>query len=100
MNNSDLSFFVVSLQVQGTSPSPAATPAPTSRHNQVLSKRKLQDLLHEIDPSETLDDDVEEILLQIADDFIENVISTSCQIAKHRKSNTLEVKDVQLHLGK
>ena len=40
-----------------------------------------------------------QVLLQIADDFIEQVVSSSCQIAKHRKSNTLEVKDVQLNLG-
>lgn len=66
----------------------------------MLTKRKLEDLLHEIDPTETMDDDVEEVLLNIADDFIENVISASCQLAKHRKSNTLDVKDVQLHLGK
>lgn len=39
------------------------------------------------------------ILLQIADDFIDNVINSSCQIAKHRKSNILEAKDVQFHLG-
>jgi len=37
--------------------------------------------------------------MQIADDFIENVVTASCKIAKHRKSNTLEAKDVQLHLG-
>ncbi|CAI9535705.1 unnamed protein product [Staurois parvus] len=66
--------------------------------NQVLTKKKLHDLVREIDPNEQLDEDVEEMLLQIADDFIESVVSAACQLARHRRSNTLEVKDVQLHL--
>jgi len=78
----------------------AGSSSSSSSSSQVVTKRKLQDLLHEIDPRETIDDDVEEVLLQIADDFIENVISSSCQIAKNRKSNTLDVKDVQLHLDR
>ncbi|CAJ0915625.1 unnamed protein product [Ranitomeya imitator] len=65
----------------------------------VLTKKKLHDLVREVDPNEQLDEDVEEMLLQIADDFIESVVSAACQLARHRKSNTLEVKDVQLHLG-
>jgi len=64
----------------------------------LLTKKRLQDLVKEIDPTEVLDDDVEDVLLQIADDFIENVVTSGCQMAKHRKSSTLEVKDVQLHL--
>ena len=40
-----------------------------------------------------------QVLLQVADDFIENVVASSCQLAKHRRSNTLEAKDVQLYLG-
>lgn len=68
------------------------------QENKVLDKRRLQELVKEVDPMEQLDDDVEEVLMHIADDFIDSVVSASCQMAKHRKSNTLEVKDVQMHL--
>ncbi|CAN0285264.1 unnamed protein product [Lampetra fluviatilis] len=64
----------------------------------VLSRKRLQDLVREVDPNEQLDDDVEEMLLQIADDFIENVVSAACKLARHRKSSSLEVRDLQLHL--
>ncbi|RNA19561.1 iron-sulfur NUBPL isoform X1 [Brachionus plicatilis] len=70
----------------------------TSGTSQILDKRALQELVKEVDPTEQLDEDVEDILLQLADDFIDNVINTSCQLAKHRKSNILEAKDVQFHL--
>ncbi|XP_010866711.1 transcription initiation factor TFIID subunit 12 [Esox lucius] len=82
-------------KVMGT-PGPAGRISPEG--SQVLTKKKLQDLVREIDPNEQLDEDVEEMLLQIADDFIESVVTAACQLARHRKSNTLEVKDVQLHL--
>lgn len=78
--------------------SSALLPTAVAMESKVLDKRRLQELVKEVDPLEQLDDEVEEVLLQIADDFIESVVSSSCQIAKHRKSNTLEVKDVQLHL--
>lgn len=70
----------------------------STAESKVLDRRRLQELVKEVDPMEQLDEDVEEVLLQIADDFIENVVTAACQIAKHRKSNVLEVKDVQLHL--
>jgi len=41
--------------------------------NEVLDKKRLQELVKEVDPNEQLDEDVETMLLQIADDFIEQV---------------------------
>ncbi|XP_033306108.1 transcription initiation factor TFIID subunit 12b isoform X1 [Bombus vosnesenskii] len=65
---------------------------------QFLTKTRLQDLVKEVDPTEQLDDDVEEMLLQLADDFVETTVNAACLLAKHRHANTVEVKDVQLHL--
>ncbi|KAG8506790.1 Transcription initiation factor TFIID subunit 12 [Galemys pyrenaicus] len=83
------------VKIPGT---PGAGGRLSPENNQVLTKKKLQDLVREVDPNEQLDEDVEEMLLQIADDFIESVVTAACQLARHRKSTTLEVKDVQLHL--
>lgn len=65
---------------------------------QLLTKPRLQELVREIDPTEQLDEEVEELLLQIADDFVENTVNAACLLAKHRKVSKVEVKDVQLHL--
>ncbi len=66
---------------------------------QVLTRGRLQDLVREVDPNEQLDEEVEELLLQIADDFIESTVNASCQLAKHRQATALDVTDVQMHLG-
>ena len=66
----------------------------------MLDKKRLQELVKEVDPHEQLDEDVEELLLQIADDFIEQTVVASCALAKHRKSPNVDVRDVQLVLEK
>ena len=66
---------------------------------QVLTRGRLQDLVREVDPNEQLDEEVEELLLQIADDFIESTVNASCLLAKHRQASSLDVTDVQMHLG-
>jgi len=65
---------------------------------QLLTKKRLDDLVKEIDPYEQLDDDVKDAILNIADEFVESVISQACQVAKHRNAATVDVKDVQLVL--
>ncbi|KAH8383449.1 hypothetical protein KR009_008710 [Drosophila setifemur] len=64
---------------------------------QMLTKPRLTELVREVDTTTQLDEDVEELLLQIMDDFVEDTVKSTSAFAKHRKSNKIEVRDVQLH---
>ena len=39
-------------------------------------------------------------MLELADEFIDSAIHFACKIAQHRGSDTLDVRDLQLHLGR
>ena len=83
------------------SPSPTPQSVQTKSaesHTQILTRPRLQDLVREVDPTEQLDEDVEELLLQLADDFVENTVNGACNLAKHRHGNTVDITDVRLHL--
>ncbi|TMW52049.1 hypothetical protein DOY81_002829 [Sarcophaga bullata] len=69
-----------------------------SESQPILTKPRLLELVREVDTTAQLDEDVEELLLQIADDFVEDAVKTTCAFAKHRKVSKVEVRDVQLHL--
>lgn len=67
---------------------------------QLLTKTRLRELVKEVDPNEQLEEDVEDLMLQLSDDFVNELVRAACMFAKHRKSNIVEVKDVQIYLGK
>ncbi|XP_019890051.1 transcription initiation factor TFIID subunit 12 isoform X2 [Ooceraea biroi] len=87
-----------SQQTQYISQPPTQVQKQTQPSSTFLTKTRLQDLVREVDPTEQLDEEVEETLLQLADDFVETTVNAACSLAKHRHANTVEVKDVQLHL--
>ena len=70
----------------------------------VLSKKKLDDLVRQVcgagdgSNSQGLHPEVEESVLELADEFFDNVVMSACRLAKLRGSQTLEIKDIQLVL--
>lgn len=65
----------VKTEVQPVIVGPSSGHQPTIDDDKILSKKRLQELVKEIDSNEQLDDDVEDMLMQIADDFIESLVS-------------------------
>ncbi|MCJ1462794.1 Transcription initiation factor TFIID subunit 12 [Pseudocyphellaria aurata] len=72
----------------------------------VLSKKKLEELVRQVtggsgvdnEEGDILSAEVEDTLLQVADDFVDQVIVGACRVAKLRQSSTLELRDIQLIL--
>jgi transcription initiation factor TFIID subunit 12 len=60
----------------------------------VAREYTISDLLHKIDPSASIDPLAEELALDIADDFIDSIVSLAAESARIRGSQTLQANDV------
>ena len=65
-----------------------------------LVGQRVQDLVKSLDPNYTIDIAAEEQILQLADDFMDQVTRQAIRMAQHRGSKTLDVQDLQLVLAK
>ncbi|KAG6576442.1 Transcription initiation factor TFIID subunit 12 [Phytophthora cinnamomi] len=75
--------------------------ASASTTNRALTpNRQLGELLRSIDPKYCFHPAVEELLLDMASDFVQDVVDFSGKLAKHRRSTTLEPRDLQFCLAK
>ncbi|ETV98252.1 hypothetical protein H310_08970 [Aphanomyces invadans] len=60
----------------------------------------LQKILAEVDPKFVLQPGVDELLMDMATDFVHDVAAASGRLAKHRRATLVEAKDLQLVLDK
>merc|ERR1719446_529561 len=61
---------------------------------------RLKELAAQIEPSLQIEPQAEQLLQDVADDFVENVAAFACELVQHREGTTLETRDVQLALEK
>ncbi|KAJ3208660.1 putative tRNA threonylcarbamoyladenosine biosynthesis protein kae1 [Entophlyctis luteolus] len=62
------------------------------------AKRKMKDLMAEMERTSDLEQSVQDFLYDIADNFLDEVTHMACRVAKHRNSTTVDVKDFQFPL--
>jgi len=68
--------------------------------NSILKYNSLSELCNDISNTENLDINVEKFLSEMADNYVESILDTACQIAKHKKSDFLTVADLSIAMGK
>jgi len=69
-----------------------------SAEGRPYNKRKLQELVSSIAPDHVLETQVEDLLLEVADEFVDSITRFACRLAKHRRSDRLECKDLNMVL--
>ncbi|TPX66739.1 hypothetical protein SpCBS45565_g04281 [Spizellomyces sp. 'palustris'] len=64
----------------------------------ILTKDRIRHMVAQVDPLQRLENDVEEMMLEIANDFIARVTEKACKLARHRGSDSVGVRDARIPL--
>lgn len=67
---------------------------------QLIKKENIRKIVTQIDPNFSIDTEAEDALLELANDFVESITKTGCQMAQHRSSSIVQKEDILLHLQK
>lgn len=62
------------------------------------SRRKLAQIVQQLDPLASLSPEVEEVLLELSTKFVESAARFGCKLAQHRGSKHLELDDLRLYV--
>ncbi|VDK41881.1 unnamed protein product, partial [Anisakis simplex] len=73
---------------------------PPNSNARILGKDALEAFIKSVDPTETVEEDVSEALIQLVDEFVNDLVDQSAKVAKHRNAPMMEVKDVEYVLEK
>uniref|UniRef100_K3WH39 Transcription initiation factor TFIID subunit 12 domain-containing protein n=1 Tax=Globisporangium ultimum (strain ATCC 200006 / CBS 805.95 / DAOM BR144) TaxID=431595 RepID=K3WH39_GLOUD len=73
---------------------------PSTMTKALTPNTELGELLRSIEPRYCFHPAVEELLLEMATEFVQDVVGFSGKLAKHRRSNVLEPRDLQFCLAK
>eukprot|EP00357_Protocruzia_adherens_P035386 CAMPEP_0115006920 /NCGR_PEP_ID=MMETSP0216-20121206/20813_1 /TAXON_ID=223996 /ORGANISM="Protocruzia adherens, Strain Boccale" /LENGTH=125 /DNA_ID=CAMNT_0002373647 /DNA_START=40 /DNA_END=417 /DNA_ORIENTATION=+ len=69
-------------------------------NERIIPRENIQTLCNQVTKNDVFDPEVEDLLIDIAEDFITNVTKNACILASHRDSDTLEANDIKLCLEK
>ncbi len=72
----------------------------SGNQNNILPQSNLAKLTNEFSDKEYPEQEVQKILQDMAEDFVENISVFACKLAQHRGNGTLDQKDVRLAISK
>lgn len=82
-------------------PSAAVPSVPVVIPEKVFNKRKINELIKSLMPEDmegVIENEVEDLVGDLVEEFVGNITTFACRLAKHRRAEYVESKDVQVHL--